>query len=244
MRSAERVFDLYEHFADVQEPLSLSELARGLSMPVSTCFNLVRAFERRGFLYSADARRGLYPTKRMLQLGLILAQNDPLGPVVTERLLKLRDETGETVVMSKRRDDHVVLLEVQESVHAIRYSARVGEVRPVEANSMGKALLSLMPQEELEAFVEGLKFKSLTKRTMRSAQEYLADIEASRIRGWFLNDGESSAELIAMAAPVRINSEEFAVAVAGPRSRLELKMDQCAAGLLETCQAIQASKNG
>lgn len=240
MKSAERVFDLYEHFADVQEPLSLSELARGLSMPVSTCFNLVKAFERRGFLYSADARRGLYPTKRMLQLTRILAQNDPLGPVVTERLLELRDRTGETVVMAKRKHDQVVLLEVQESPHAIRYSVRVGEVRPVEANSMGKALLSLMPQKELEAFVGGLKFKSLTERTMRTAREYLADIEASRKRGWFLNDGESTAELIAMAVPVKINSEEFAVGVAGPRNRLELKMEQCAAGLLETCSAIQS----
>lgn len=239
MKSAERVFDLYEHFADVQEPLSLSELARGLSMPVSTCFNLVRTFERRGFLYSADARRGLYPTKRMLQLAQVLAQNDPLGPAVTECLLNLRDQTGETVVMAKRRNDQVVFLDVQESLHPIRYSVRVGEVRPVEANSMGKALLSLLPRKELEALVKGLKFKSLTERTMRSARQYLADIEASQDRGWFLNDGESSVDLIAMAAPLKINSEEFAIALAGPRSRVEPKMDQCVSHLLAACRSIQ-----
>jgi IclR family acetate operon transcriptional repressor len=66
MKSAARTFDLFETFAKMQTPLSLSDLARQMKMPVSTCFNLVRTFESRGFLYSLGSRRGLYPTKRML----------------------------------------------------------------------------------------------------------------------------------------------------------------------------------
>lgn len=239
MKSAERVFDLYELFAELQAPQSLSELARKLSMPVSTCFNLVRAFERRGFLYSAGTRRGFYPTKRMLQLVQTIAQSDPMGGVVVERLLKLRDDTAETVVMGKRVGDQILLLEVIESPHRIRYSANVGERRPVQINSMGKALISLLPAAEREELVTKLRFPKLTDRTIRSARDYLADIERSVKRGWFLNDGESVQDVIALAMPVVVNTEAFAITVAGPRYRLEPELEKRARQLRDACRAIQ-----
>ena len=134
MKSAARTFDLFETFAKVQAPISLSELARQMKMPVSTCFNLVRTFEARGFLYSLGSRRGLYPTKRMLQLVTTIAQHDPVGTRVFHALSELRDKTGETVVLSKRHGDKVVYMEVFESSHRIRYSAAVGEIRDIHAN--------------------------------------------------------------------------------------------------------------
>ena len=59
--------------------MALSELARALEMAPSTCFNLVRTFEARGFLYATGQRRALYPTKRMLILARDIAQHDPIG---------------------------------------------------------------------------------------------------------------------------------------------------------------------
>ena len=86
MKSASRTFDLFETFARMQAPITLSDLARQMKMPVSTCFNLVRTFEARGFLYSLGSRRGLYPTKRMLQLVTTIAQHDPINAANAARL--------------------------------------------------------------------------------------------------------------------------------------------------------------
>ena len=79
MKAAEQIPDLYECFAERQTPMALSELARALEMAPSTCFNLVRTFEARGFLYATGQRRALYPTKRMLILARDIAQHDPIG---------------------------------------------------------------------------------------------------------------------------------------------------------------------
>lgn len=238
MKSAERVFDLYELFAELQAPQSLSDVARKLSMPVSTCFNLVRAFERRGFLYSAGTRV-FYPTKRMMHLTQTIAQSDPMGGAVLQRLTKLRDDTSETIVMAKRTGDQVILLEVLESPHRIRYSANVGERRPVQINSMGKALISLLPEREREEFVGRLRFSKLTDRTLRNAREYLADLDKSLKRGWFLNDGESVQDVLALAMPVIVNGEAFAITVAGPRYRLEPELDKRVRQLRDACRSIQ-----
>jgi DNA-binding IclR family transcriptional regulator len=238
MKSAARTFDLFETFARVNAPLSLSDLARHMKMPVSTCFNLVRTFEARGFLYSLGERRGLYPTKRMLQLVTIIAQHDPIGARVSKALLDLRDGTDETIVLSKRKDDKVVYMDVIESAHRIRYSAVVGEIRDIHANSMGKALLGQLPEAERSAIIAKLKFSKFTSRTLQSSAAYAADIAKSVKRGYFLNDGESVADVIAIAIAVKINNEDFAVAVAGPRYRMKDEIPKRIKQLQRTCRAI------
>jgi IclR family transcriptional regulator, acetate operon repressor len=238
MKSASRTFDLLETFARMQTPLSLSDLARQMKMPVSTCFNLVRTFEARGFLYSLGSRRGLYPTKRMLQLVTTIAQHDPIGTRVSHALSELRDQTGETVVLSKRSGNKVVYMEVFESPHRIRYSAVVGEIRDLHANSMGKALLGQLPEAERKAIISKLKFAKYTKQTLPSATAYVADIAKSLKRGFYLNDGESVADVMAVATAFRINDEHFAVALAGPRYRMKDEIAGRAGQLQRTCRSI------
>jgi IclR family acetate operon transcriptional repressor len=238
VRAAEQVLDLYKCFAEAQEPLAFSELARRLDMAPSTCFNLVRTFETRGFLYATGPRRALYPTKRMLALVQEIARHDPVGSDVTARLSELRDATGETVLLASLIRDRVTFLEVLESPHSIRYSAAVGETRPVQRTSLGKALLSLMSVQERLTLVKSLTFEKVTDRTLATAEAYLSDIETSVGRGWFLNDGESVPDVIVVAAPVIVHGSAFAVGVAGPRHRMVAVIGDFAARLLATCGAI------
>lgn len=238
MKSAARTFDLFETFAKMQTPLPLSELARHMKMPVSTCFNLVRTFEARGYLYSLGTRRGLYPTKRMLQLVTTIAQHDPVGLRVSGILSDLRDLTGETIVLSKLSRDKVVYVEIFESSHRIRYSATIGEIRDIHANSMGKALLGQLPDDERDAVIARLKFTRHTDRTLMSAAAYAADISKSVKRGYYLNDGESLSDVMAIAVATRINDEHFAVALAGPRYRMKDKITARVKQLQHACRLI------
>jgi DNA-binding IclR family transcriptional regulator len=222
----------------MQTPISLSDLARQMKMPVSTCFNLVRTFEARGYLYSLGSRRGLYPTKRMLQLVTTIAQHDPIGTRVSHALSELRDETGETIVLSKRSGDKVVYMEIFESPHRIRYSAEVGEIRDIHANSMGKALLCLLPDTERKAIISRLKFTKYTNRTLQTPASYAADIAKSVKRGYCVNDGESVSDVMAAAVALKINNDHFAVALAGPQYRMKDALTTRVQQLQRACRTI------
>ena len=240
MKAAEQVLDLYARFAEAQSPLAPAELARRLDMAPSTCFNLIRTFEQRGFLYATGARRHLYPTRRMLALTQEIARHDPVGADLLQSLEELRDRTGETIVLASRSRDRVIYLEVLESPHRIRYSARVGETRPARVNSMGKALISLLPEDEREALAATFRFEPLTERTIPNKDAYLADIARSIPRGWFLNYGESDPDVIAVAVPVVIHGSEFAVTLAGPFHRMESVFEARAAQVVAACRDIEA----
>src|SRR3546814_9475019 len=89
VKTAGRTVDLFELFAKSKAPLTLSEIARGLSAPQSSCFNLVRALEARGFLYSIGGTKRLYPTRKLFDIAQAIADYEPAIPRSEEHTSEL-----------------------------------------------------------------------------------------------------------------------------------------------------------
>ena len=56
MKTADRTLDVFEAFAEAKRPLSLSEIARMIDSPVSSCHGL-RTLQKSGYMYALDVRR-------------------------------------------------------------------------------------------------------------------------------------------------------------------------------------------
>lgn len=221
VKTAGRTLDLFEAFARACKPLSLSQLARAIGAPVSSCFGIVRTLEARGYLYEVKARGGFYPTKLLLERARVIAGHDPLAERFVPLLEKLRDQTGETVLVAKRLGRQTVYLEVLESPHSIRYSPKVGELRPLHAGASGKALLGGLAPAMRSELLAGMRLPRMTSRTITSRAALEADLEQGRARGWYVTRGESVADLMAVGVPVAVNGEIYSVALAGPMQRME-----------------------
>ena len=88
-----------------------------------------------------------YPTGRLLAMAQRIARADPVLDRVYPSLVELRDATKETVVFAKlSQDARVVYLDVLDSPHTIRYAPVAGEFKSIHANSLGKALISLLDE--------------------------------------------------------------------------------------------------
>src|SRR5476649_272408 len=214
VKTAGRTLDLFEAFARERKPLSLSQLARAIGAPVSSCFGIVRTLEARGYLYEVKARGGFYPTKLLFEHARAIASHDPLVERFVPMLEKLRDQTGETVIMGKRLDRQAIYLEVLESPHSIRYSPQIGEFKPLHASATGKALLGGMTPQSRNELLARMKLVKVTSNTITSKAALEADLEQGRTRGWYLTRGENIADLMAIAVPVSVNGEGYSVALA------------------------------
>lgn len=240
VKMALRVVELIELFAREKQPLALSEMARLLEMPVSTCLGLLRTLEQRGYLYETGRRQGYYPTGRLLAMAQVIAAHDPVLDRVQPTLVELRDTARETVVFGKLQPPgRVVYLEVVDAPQAIRYAAEAGETREAYANSLGRALLSTLDQEARRAMLAASTLAQLTDATLTQPVAIEQEIERSVARGWFANLGESIPDLAGVAWPVRINGEAYAISVAGPRYRLEPRCEEIAAMLRAACISIE-----
>lgn len=236
--AVERVLDILEAFQRIQRPLSLTDLAEIAGIPKSSCHAIVGTLTARGYLYSLTRPRALYPTRRFLDVGRDIVDKDPFVERVLPLLERLRDDSRETVILGKRQGDAVLYLQVLESPHPIRYSARPGEFKPLHSSSIGKALLGSLKEPELRAALADRRFPAITGSTITDAELLATDILESRRRGYFVTRGENVPDVWAVSAFLTFNAQTVAVAIAGPRHRMENNVVECAQLLLATCSLI------
>jgi DNA-binding IclR family transcriptional regulator len=234
----DRVLDVFEAFNKVQKPLSLTDLADITGIPKSSCHAIVRTLIARGYLYSLNTRRALYPTRRLFDIAREIHEKDPFVERVMPLLERLRDASRETVILGKRQGDAVIYLQVVESTHSIRYSAKPGEFKPLHCSAVGKALMGSMKEADLRAQIAGLAFPAVTGTTLTDPQTLTNDILAGRKRGYFVSQGENVADVWAVSAFLAVNSETLAIAIAGPRHRIESNVIECAQLVSATCSFI------
>ena len=236
VKTAKRTLDVFEAFAAKQEPLTLSELARQIHSPISSCHGVIRTLKARGYVYLLDKRR-YYPTRKLLDLGSRVSSHDPVMERLLPHLEGLRARTDETVMIGKREGDEIIYVVTIESVQTIRYSLHAGDRRPVHASAIGKALLGLLPDERLVEELRRLKLKRFTDATL-SADGLLADVRKSRRRGYFVTRGEFDSGGMGVARAFAVESEAFAVGVAGPLSRMKAKLEAVGKAVSDAAAAM------
>lgn len=236
--SSTRAVRLFEAFAAVGSPQSLSEISSLLDTPLSTCHGLVRALQNGGYLYSNATSRRHYPTRRLLQIAETIAANDPVVAYFDRHMAELRDLTAETVILGALQKNSVVYLSVVESSHSIRYSARPGDIKPLHSSALGKLMLGEAVPGHRDTLIDALEFDAVTENTLTDAGKLRADLDEAHEKGLYVTRGENVTEVMAIAAPVRIAGETYGVAVAGPIGRMETNREAVEQALLTTCARI------
>lgn len=235
----ERTLDFIELFAAERRPLSLSDISRLLGIPASSCHDVLRALLARGYIYEIGPRAGFYPTVRLLNLAKAISEHDPILLRAELLLRKVRDTIDESVSLAKAGKANATYLLVFEPSHPLRFIVDAGgQVRSLHATSAGKAYLGSLPPDQFGAWLKIAKLVPMTAKTIRSKQELRDDIEASKRRGYFLNQAESFEDATTVSALFRWQGADYIVTIAGPTSRMAGKLDQAIKLVMETCKTL------
>ena len=233
-----RTLDIFEIFGAARRPLSLSEIARTIGAPASSCHLLLRTLLDCGYLYSLGRRKLYYPTRRLYDVACSIAAHDALVEELRPLLAGLHDRSGETVILGKRQNDAVLYLEVLESASTVRYTARAGEYKPLHSSAIGKALLGRLSPEELDAWIGSHTLQRVTRNTLVSAAQLKSNLQQGRKRGYFVTRGENVVDVMAVAGSLVLDNEVFGIAIAGPLHRMEPALTRHAELLLAAVRRI------
>jgi len=242
-RAANRVVDILELLAASQAGMALREVSAQLEAPKSSLLPLLRVLTARGYL--EQARTGEYrlgPQAR--ELGAGSAARLELADVARPALAELRRRTGETVFLGTLAADgvSVVYIDKVESDQLIRYSAGVGDRRPLHATSTGKAILAFLPAEQREAILDALPLARHTERTMTSPAALHGSLEEVRRTGVCVSLDEMVRGASGVAAPIfdRHGRVVGACTIGGPTDRVRPRLRQLAAEVRETARGISS----
>ena len=238
VKTAARVLDVLNLFAEEQKPLLYSEIATQMQIPLSSCHGLLKTMVARGYLYEIGKKHGYYPTQKLIHVATLICRSDPLNAVIEPVLERVRDLTGETALLAKLADDKVVYLIVAESKQTIRFSHQPGGFKAVHATSSGKALLSVLPSEERQKWFKAYSgFTAFTDSTITARDAFDRDLQAGVARGWQRSVGENVEDVMSVSLGFRAYEQPFAIVVAGPLGRM-LKNEATTGKQLEEVKAL------
>jgi DNA-binding IclR family transcriptional regulator len=213
-----KTISILDAFSLVAPELSIRELTAHTGLPTSTCVRIVRNMVHFGLLERADDRYRI-GLSIVRWAGLGLAGRD-LVTVSREPLRRLRDNTGESALLSVRDGKYAVVVAVANSRHSIVRQLKVGEVSPLNAGSSGKIFLAFDP-DAFELIRRG-ELEARTSHTVINRKQLRQEIEKVRLNGYSESFEERNEGAAGLAAPVLDNEGGLAGAVglSGPMSRL------------------------
>lgn len=201
VQSLERGLAVILAFSDHHPRLSLGDLAEltGLSRP--TVRRIVLTLEKLGYLRVDGRSYSLTP--HVLELGRAYMSSLNLTDVSEPFMEEVTKVTGHTCSMAALDGEDAVFLTRVPSQRVMRHTLTTGTRLPAFATSMGRMLLSGLPEHEIEEFLRRDSFPRLTARTVTEPERLREILREVRAQGWALVDQEFEEGVRSFSAPIR-----------------------------------------
>lgn len=243
VKSAVRTLQVLEMIASAAHPLTLSEIATALSLPVSSVHQLLRTLVGRGWLAHSETGNVYSVGVRALFLGLNVLEHDPIVSAVKPQLAYLQAQLGETIHLARLDDARVVYLVSRESEHQLRTVSRAGQSLPAHATALGKAALSTLGDSDVRARLTEPLARP-TDRTLGTIDAVIADLAQTRARGWAIEREENTLSTGCIAVPIPTRHGTYAISCSMPLSRLsDERIVEVAGALQRTAQTVETAVN-
>lgn len=199
----------------------LTEISRRLDVNKASVHRIMKTLENKG-LVSQD------PSTRRYFLGP-LVQTLAANPMTVHQILsrlaypeleRLRNLTGETVVLQIRMGAQRLILEMLTSHQTIQYYPENIQTAPIHAGAGSKILLAELDKVYLEGLLNRLNLTKLGPNTITDKDKLKSDLETIRSQGYAVSFGEAVEGGAGIAVPVKNYSCPAALVVIGPEERI------------------------
>ncbi|MBP1763434.1 MAG: hypothetical protein H6Q65_492 [Firmicutes bacterium] len=233
-----RAIDILNCFEDAEE-LGVTEISNKIKLHKSTTFNIISTLEHCHYL-EKNENTGKYRLGiELFRMGTKVRYD--LRKIVVPFLEKLLSEFKETANLVVRDGDYVIYLEKIESPHSMRISTAAGSRLPVNTTAVGKAILSGLPDEELDEIINGIPLVKFTEYTICDQTILLENIKKVRNSGYAEDFEELEIGLTCVAAPIFNHTGKAfaAISISGPTSRMSEEIrNEMGKSLVQVTQEI------
>ena len=233
--TADRAIDVLLLFNEDQPVLTAEEVSARLGMPRSTTYRYLQSLRSYGLVEENDSSGGFRLGPAIFRLASVARQGLGLLEIALPIMRELVTQTGETALLTRRTDSHVVCIERVESTQRVRLSYERGHVLPLHAGASAKVLLAFLEPDEIEAILSTVKLPRYTERTMTDPDTLRQQLEVIRARGYAMSEGEVDAGVRGIAAPIFDAKKRITagLSLAGPAFRID---DSILPGIIQAVQ--------
>ncbi len=214
-----------EAIAEARRPLSVTDIAKRLSLTRSSIFRLTYTLSRMGFLDALGDTKTFALGPRVLNIGFAFLASKDVIEIARPDLEALRDATNVSAHLAIRDHREVLYLSCMQTRSGFLSNMNVGARMPAHAVPMGWLLLSDLTAREIAALYEGQTLVQMTAETPRTITGLATRVAAAASRGVVVSRGFMEAGGSSVSAPIRDRDGRVvaAIDVSGPDSAFDLR---------------------
>lgn len=201
MASLARGLEVIQAFTPQRRLLSISQISQKTGIPRAAVRRCLYTLGKLGFVYAEDGKNyQLRP--RILSLGHAYLASTPLARAAQPVLKQLSEMLNESCSIATLDGDDILYIARASSSRIMTIDLDIGSRLPAWSTSMGRVLLSYLPEEQLNALLGRITMIRYTPQTVDSVAKLREELKRVRQQGYALNDQELEMGLRSIAVPL------------------------------------------
>jgi IclR family KDG regulon transcriptional repressor len=208
----DKSFAILELIAESGRQFSINEAAKKLRLNKSTVFNIMHTLADLKVLDRGPD--GLFRLgTRLYMLGTAAAKGNGLVQTVHPYLIEINRKTKLSAFLGIRSGSKAIIIDKVDTAFDLKISSEVGMRLPLYAGAGGKALISMLPDEEIERILSESRLKPYTSKTNTDREAFKEAVFRLREEGIVVDREEYIEGIVALAAPLNTFRADFQAAI-------------------------------
>lgn len=203
VKSLERGMKVFSFVIDSNDHVGITKIAKDLDLSIGAVQRLTYTLVKLGYLRKDENTHGYTAGHKAWAMGLRIVRDIDIKHIAHPHLEELSRQIEETVNLAILEDTEIVYIDRIKTERILDINLKIGSKLPVYCTSMGKALLSFLPEEEILKKLDKLDLEPLTSKTITDKKKLLRELHRVREKGFAVCDGETDINLRSVAIPIR-----------------------------------------
>jgi DNA-binding IclR family transcriptional regulator len=197
-----KTMNVLESLVESAEGASLKDVAARVGLIKSSVFRILFTLKELGYVEQVRESGRYRLTFKTAGLVRRSTEHLTLSKLARPHMLTLRDRLQESVWLAEWRRHGIVLTDVAEASHPLKLSFDIGDLCPVHATALGKAIAAYLAPEQVDTLLPKGKLPKYTSRTRTRRDELKAELLRVRQQGYAVNAEETIEGAILLGAPL------------------------------------------
>ncbi|MBB5392324.1 MULTISPECIES: IclR family transcriptional regulator C-terminal domain-containing protein [unclassified Herbaspirillum] len=201
MTSLARGLAVIRAFSDSRRSLTIAQISQKTGIPRAAVRRCLHTLKQLGYADSEVNNFSLRP--KILTLGYSYLSSTPLTISAQPYLNNISRTLGESCSLAVLDDNEVLYVARSAASRVMSVALNTGSRLPAYCTSLGRVMLSHLPDDQLKAYFEKVKLRALTDKTVVSQKRLREILARVREAGYAVIDEELEVGLRSIAVPVR-----------------------------------------
>ena len=208
----DKCFAILDLLASTREPMGISDISGRLDLNKSTVFNIVHTLRDLDVLENHPGGKFVFGT-RIYILGNIAGSRSELIQTAHPYLEMINAKTKLSAFLGIRANRRSILIDKVDSAYGIKVSSEIGLRMPVLAGPGIKAMLTQLPDEDIDAILARTELKAYTPYTTTDKTAYKQEVLEARKQGIVIDREEYIEGMASFAIPIKVRGKDLQAAI-------------------------------